>query len=169
MRAQIDIGSAIKSLETLKVPSNDLCPRILFELERRKSLNRTINLWRGFSIASSLVAIFLLMIATSNTNIVSAKMDRAYAIKIPVEKLDMSIVNKAEIKLPEGVEFFSQQYPEMKYLNEIVLEKNLLKTQSGDLPIIIKGIKKGTKVINVNYFNSESVLVDSKNIAIKFI
>lgn len=169
MKPEVEQGSVISRLNTIEVAGVDLCPRILFELRRRKAMAGQVKMWKSLFAVLLLVTSLLVIPFTREEKAMIADIGKTYAINIPTDRFFSSRVIYARVKLPDGVQFFSATYPELKYLDELVLEKQVIFNKEKRFPIIIKSLKKGKKVINVNYFNDDLALVDSINIAINFI
>ncbi len=73
-----------------------------------------------------------------------------------------SDIIKGEIELPNGVEFYSQQFPEIKDQRKLEFDAEGVFAQ-GQFPFLVRTTEKGVQEIKVKFYNSQNQVVAERS------
>jgi hypothetical protein len=149
-------------------PSPYMKTRILAELRDRKSRTSRVSLWKRVAAsATAMMAIALIWMSTSKSTAFEAVVNQPYVVKVEMAELQTELIAGAEIALPDGVTFFSENYPELKEKRNLELAWNGNLKQSV-LPFVINGGRKGLKEVKVRFFGADRKVVAERVLKIDF-
>ncbi|MCB0384520.1 MAG: hypothetical protein KDD43_03935 [Bdellovibrionales bacterium] len=97
-----------------------------------------------------------------------AQVDNPYVVRVELNELSEQQYVEAEIVLPQGVEFYSKNHPELSAQRTLRLVWNQ-ETGKPFLPFVIKGAEDGKKQILVKFFDESNRMISSRQIAIEFL
>ncbi len=155
-----------------------LAQRILAQLETNKQQRKQVTWWRWAALLSPAVSL-VLVLGLLNFNLstqdplsheeanFTALTDRAYAVRVELEEVETIGAQRVQILLPEGVAFFSRDYPELAEKNSLELELDPSLNLEA-LPFVISSSHEGIKRVLIRFFDSDSNLVDEKSVSIHF-
>jgi len=147
--------------------------RTLARLEARESKG-PVFWWRSLALASSTLCIVLVLFFSvsyftgkGHTSF-RAFINKPVAIKIEMKNISQEAVHLAEIKLPDGVTFYSKRYPDMIKLRNLQLVLEGAFRQS-ELPFVVQSDRAGIKEVEIRFYNKDKVLIASETIEVHFI
>ncbi|MEQ1877154.1 MAG: hypothetical protein ABL958_10940 [Bdellovibrionia bacterium] len=149
-------------------PSPYMKTRILAELRDRKSRTQSVSLWKRVAVAcSAMAAVALIWTSMSKSTAFEAVVNQPYVVKVEMAELQKELIATAEIALPDGVTFYSENYPELRE------KRNLELAWNGDLkqavlPFVINGGHKGLKEVKVRFFSADKKVVAERVLKIDF-
>ncbi len=168
--------------------------RVLAQLQSRREQKKLLRWWKWAALLSpafSLAAVVLVLQLNTSmfegsslesqailsqshrssdpiTDIsFSAEINKAYAVKVEMAELDSLPLASVQILLPEGVSFFSREYPELQDKNSLELDLDH-EWMSETLPFVISSSTTGLKRILIRFFDSEQNLVSERSVNIDF-
>jgi hypothetical protein len=149
-------------------PSPYMKTRIMAELRERNSRKHTVSLWKrvaagGFAFGLGM----LIWTSTLKSTAFEAVVNQPYVVRVEIAELQTELIAGAEIALPDGVFFYSENYPELKEKRNLELAWNGNLKQSV-LPFVINGDHKGLKEVKVRFFNSDKKVIAERILKIDF-
>jgi len=149
-------------------PSPYMKTRILAELRERNSRKSAATLWKRVAAGCFTFGLgALIWISTMKSTAFEAVVNQPYVVRVEMAELQTELIAGAEIALPDGVTFFSENYPELKEKRTLELAWNgQLKTPV--LPFVINGGHKGVKEVKVRFFGSDKKVIAEKILKIDF-
>jgi hypothetical protein len=88
-------------------------------------------------------------------------------VNFEVKELNSEAIAYAEIKLPEGVSFYSKKFPE--YSRKRVIRLNWeYAVQDDRVSFVMRGSEVGKKVIDVTFFGYDQNIISKKKIRVLF-
>jgi hypothetical protein len=86
---------------------------------------------------------------------------------VRVETLKNFEIAQARILLPDGVEFSSQDFPQIRERRSLTLQWK--KEFSGDvLPVLVRGTSAGERTVIVQFLDSNQEIISERRISIHF-
>ncbi len=133
--------------------------RVLYTLLRERESKPRFSLTAWFNVglatACSILIGFFVIQNASNKSFSVAGLDRPLLIRveIPTEQ-DLSKSEAtffAMVELPEGMEFYSGRFPEIR--NQRSLRVDLASLSEKDFPVLVKGTSLGKREVTVRFFD----------------
>ena len=122
-------------------------------------------LWRGvFGLGGGLASLLLLTLLASHhaQPVYPGEVGRPMAVILSVDSLE---VDSAEIFLPEGRQFYSTRFENVKNLRRLRLP---VRDVEGQFPVVIVGVESGTREIKVHFKNRFGELLEERFFQIAF-
>lgn len=145
-----------------------LATRVLAEIDSR-SKARHLRFWKAFGLANALaVAVLVLMVAFKPSQATfKAASGEDMLVQVELTSLKKLKIARAEIVLPDGVEFYSNEFPELSSERslEVAFEENFT---AENLPFVIKSNSNGTREIKIHFYGSSGEIVAEKSLKIEF-
>ena len=151
----------------LSGPSPYLKTRVLARLREKKSKS-LLSRWKWFAILSTACSLLLLAGFFLHTRSdFSAQLGQPVLVKVEMENIKDSQIAFAEIVLPEGVHFYSSQFPEMNDKRSLTLSWNP-SLANGKLPFVVKSTVSGGRQIHVLLKGADNQVLGDKILRIDF-
>lgn len=169
MKTSQDIFKQVKDIEI--EPSVYMKPRILARLNEISPSRFSLFFWKMLGLSSSAVALGLALFVTishylpSENPAFKALTHELLAVKIDVYQAES--VARMDIILPDGVQFYSEKFPQLNELSQLSLAVNEQMSLKG-LPIVVKGQTEGVKRLTIHFYNAKHELIQTKTITIDF-
>ena len=161
------VFDAAKKME-LKAPPY-LATRVMAEVRARQESRDPSRLWKRLSAALgvglAVVLAWNVALLGQNGKPFSATLGEVMVVR--VETLKNFEIAQARILLPEGVEFSSQDFPEIRERRSLTLQWK--KEFSGDvLPVLVRGTSAGERTVIVQFLDANQEIVSERRISIVF-
>lgn len=149
-------------------PSPYLKTRVLARLREEKARSQ-VTRWKWvalFGSAFSMMLVAVVMLSLSESPFI-ANVGKPVLVKVEMENIRTEDVAFAEIILPEGVYFYSSQFPEMNDRRSLTLDWDS-KFASGRLPFVIKSNRAGSGEVLVLLKDRNQIVTGQKKVLIRF-
>ncbi len=149
-------------------PTPYLKTRVLAHM-REKNSRVSIWSWKGFAVLSTVTSLMLAVILfqKGGSSDFIAATGKPVLVKVELEQVQNSQIAYAEIVLPEGVNFYSAQFPELKDQRSLSLAWNE-SVQNAKLPFVIQSNLAGIQKIKVLMKDGNNNVLREKTIVISF-
>jgi hypothetical protein len=161
------VFEAAKKLE-LKAPPH-LATRVMAEVREREARRDPSRLWKRFSAALGvgLAAVLAWNVALLNRSESNFTAPLGEVMVVRVETLKNFEIAQARILLPDGVEFSSQDFPQIRERRSLTLQWK--KEFSGDvLPVLVRGTSAGERTVIVQFLDLNQEIISERRISIHF-
>lgn len=143
--------------------------KILALFRERTRSKKTLSFWRRFAIGTSVLGALLgvgISLFVAKTSLPEAFVGEPFAIRLEVRDLKKYKIAKAQIRLPAGVQFHLEDFPDLTDKTEVTLSwKNEEATQF--VPFILKSDEEGIRTLTVVFFDDRNEVVAEKKLSIR--
>lgn len=156
-------------------PSPYLETRTLAVLRERARGANKVGFWRRLAVGGSLSTLvlgtaltLLLVVGPLRDSEITHAMSpgHPFVVKVDVDSLKSHEIVRAQIILPEGINFFAKDFPQIEKLR--VLDLAWRKTsESAPLSFVVQGVKDGIKTVKIEFFDKNNMLVATHTLKIK--
>lgn len=145
--------------------------RVLAVMREQQRNRKKVFFWQKVAGAISMAALAVVLVVANldSPKYFDANMQEALAVRLPLEEFKGHKVAYAEIELDNGVEFYSQSFPEISEQVRLNVDWNKIVANNYILPIVVKGMEPGTKVVRVKFMDENQNMVDEKVVPIRFV
>lgn len=150
-------------------PSPYLKTRVLAHVKEAQNHQKTLRFWKFLS-ASSFAVMLLIGVYTYkafNLNENNAITNQAYVIHVDFNQEDLSKVAKAEITLPDDVNFMSAK-GKLSTLRSLTLPITVKNLGRSKLPFVVSSAVDGEKNIQIRLLDLNNNLIREQNLKFKF-
>lgn len=160
----------VKAASGIPEASPFLKTRVLAGVRERRESRRRVRRWKvlaavSTAAAAGLLAAMAVMLVRPGADF-EAVSGQPYAVRVELEKGEGTGVQLARIRLPEGVEFYSAAFPQLRARRSLVVEWD---PSAGDkLPIVVAGRESGVKTIEIEFLNAKEERIGSREVRIRF-
>lgn len=150
-------------------PDPHLATRVVARWNERRRAARVAPAWRWIGIGASTLATVLaavLAVGQLRTPTFDAFVGRPFVVKLEVKDLGDASIAKARIRLPAGVYFDVDGFPELRDQRELTLAWQR-RDEKEFIPFVLTAVDEGTKTIEVDFYDANDVLVGTKRVAVR--
>lgn len=150
-------------------PSPFLKTRVLIHVKEGQKHQKTVRFWQFFSASSFAVMLLIGFYAIHTLNSVKNNgiANQAYVIHVEFNQDDLSKVAKAEVMLPEEVNFMSSK-GKVHSQRQMTLPVQIKTAGRGKLPFVVSSSVEGEKNIRVRLLDENDNLVREQVLKFKF-
>ena len=149
-------------------PPPYMATRVVAALRAQRG-GRGLWFWKALSFSSLAVTLVLSWVVFQSPGAqFEAQIHNPYVVRVELNELSEKQHIEAEIVLPDGVEFYSKNHPQLAEQRSLRLVWNQ-ETGKPFLPFVIKGAENGKKQILVKFFDENNKLISSRQIGIEFL
>ncbi len=167
---------AFEALRKLRAPE-DLANRIMVarvanQIEGEKSKASGVWFWKLSSALGAVATMTLLFLYSQEaTTLHHASTHENLSVQIDIQDLQQELmanqVKYARIDLPDGVEFVSERFPEIKHRRSLVVKWSNENLPS-EIPFLVKGTQTGSKILTVHFFGEGDRKVSTRKMKVRF-
>lgn len=169
-KQRADVQGVFARVRSLPLePDPYLATRVMARWSERQRSARVSPAWRWVGIGASSFATALaalLVVWQLRTPTFDAFVGRPFVVKLEVKDLGDVAIAKARIRLPAGVYFDVEEFPELRAQRELTLAWQRRDTNEF-IPFVLTAADEGTKIIEVDFYDSDDVLVGTKRVAVR--
>lgn len=150
-------------------PSPYLKYRVLNQCRELKRRSRWLKAWQwstATTLAMGLLGWALLLKSPSAS--FQAALHRPQLVRMEVTDLAKEQLARAQIELPHGVYFYSEEFPDLEKQRRISFEWSVGE-EAEHLPFVVTAKETGVKTIKVKFFDHGNKLIGTKELAIDFV
>ncbi len=149
-------------------PSAFMKTRVLAHLKEGQIQQKTVRFWQFLSVGSFAVMILIGSYAMYTLNAVKNDgiTNQAYVIHVDFNQDDLSKVARAEVSLPDDVNFMSKG--KVHSLRQMTLPVQIKTAGRGKLPFVVSSAVEGEKSIKVRLLDENNNLVREQILRFKF-
>jgi hypothetical protein len=147
-----------------------LASRVTNEFLSRQALKSKMQWWKilAFSgVSVSFALAFLLVLNLNKSSIFEAQMGQATLVEVSLRQVEAGELARVEVRLPDGVTFVSEKYPEINGQNAVSVPVVAGQTLDS-FPFIVRASESGTKNIKVRVFDKNGNIAEEKVLKIRF-
>jgi hypothetical protein len=148
-------------------PSPYFAARVAANLKSRKQATRQLRLWKWLSALSFTAVIGLVIMLTSRPKPDVLFAYQPYVIQVKLDESDIQLASRAEVELPEGVNFVSRNQV-VRSLRSLSLPLHSKRTGIHKLPFVILSTKAGSFAVRIRLYDSSKHLIDTKTMNLRF-
>lgn len=142
--------------------------RVMAQLRESRSMKRSLFFYKALSSVALAALVAVSVISLRPGSPVSENvMNQVYVIHVDFNQDDQARVAKAEVELPEGVQFESKR-PEVRELRRMKLPVSVSAVGRGKLPFVLSSKDAGEKFIRVKLLDHEDRVVREQTMKFRF-
>ena len=169
-KIQEDLAGVFRRLDEVSLkPDPYLTTRVMARRRERSDRASVPGFWKwlgigGTALSASLAVMFALILLRAPRY--EAFVDRPFVVKLEVIDLEATAIARAEIRLPDGVYFDIEQFPELRQRRNLTLAWHN-RDQKEFVPFVLNSTEEGTKTITVDFYDDNGRLVGTKRVDVR--
>jgi hypothetical protein len=156
-----------KGMETLSPPPF-LAARVRNELKARQKSSRATLFWKALALSGLGLSMALSMTLFVSSAQFEASTGSPTLVEISVRQIESSEIAKAEIRLPAGVTFYSEAYPDLNDRSIVEVPWESLRDNQ-ELPFVIRSKNSGVKTVRVRFYSESGRMIEERSLKIRFV
>jgi hypothetical protein len=164
-----DLKGLFQKVESVSVELDPFLETRVLANWRSRDTGKGLLFWKRLALGASACSLILLL--GMGTLLLRAVHPEAYvgepfAVRLDVKDLAKHSIARAQIRLPAGVAFEIDDYPELRESQELNLTWNN-RGETQFVPFLLKASESGLKTVVIRFFDEKNALVAEKSLSVK--